>query len=87
MRISIAEAKGQLTELVQRVEEGEEVILTRDGQPAAQLVAATKKKPLTPAERRRILEEISAEGATKVTPGPSAARSQDFLYDEYGLPK
>jgi prevent-host-death family protein len=87
MKISITEAESQLTELVRRAEEGEEVILTRHGQPTVRLVAATKKKPLDPAERRRILEEISAAGAAKATPGPSAARSQDFLYDEYGLPK
>ncbi len=87
MRISVTEAKGQLTELVRRAEAGDEVILTRHGQPAVQLVAIRKKKPLDPAVRRKILEEISAEGAAKATPGPSAARSQDFLYDEYGLPK
>ncbi len=87
MKISIAEAKGQLTELVRRAEEGEEVILTRHDQPAVRLVAVTKKKPLDPVERRRILEEIRAAGRAKATPGPDAARSQDFLYDEYGLPK
>ncbi len=86
MRVSVTDAKGQLTDLVRRAEAGEEVILTRHGQPAVRLVAA-KRKPLDPAERRKILEEISAAGAAKATPGPSAARSQDFLYDEYGLPK
>jgi prevent-host-death family protein len=86
MRIPVSEAKGQLTELVRRAEAGDEVILTRHGQPAARLVAV-RKKPLDPAIRRKILEEISAAGAAKATPGPSAESSQDFLYDEYGLPK
>jgi prevent-host-death family protein len=86
MRISVTEAKGQLTELVRRAEAGDEVILTRHGQPAARIVAV-KKKPLDPQTRRKILEAISASGAAKATPGPSAARSQDFLYDDDGLPQ
>ena len=86
MRISVTDAKAQLTDLVRRAEAGEEVILTRHGEPAVRLVAV-KKKPVDPAERRRILEDIRASAAGKATPGPSAARSQDFLYDEYGLPK
>lgn len=84
-RISVTEAKGQLTELVRRAEAGDEIILTRHGQPAVQLVPVKRK--LTPEERGAILERISKAGAAKATPGPSAARSQDFLYDEYGLPK
>ena len=37
MRISVSDAKAQLTELVRRAEAGEEVILTRHGQAAARL--------------------------------------------------
>jgi len=33
MKISVTEAKGQLTELVRRAEAGEEIILRRHGQP------------------------------------------------------
>jgi prevent-host-death family protein len=86
VRISVSEAKGQLTELVRRAEAGDEIILTRHGQPAVRLIAV-KAKPLDPAARRKILEEVRASGRAKATPGPSAARSQDFLYDENGLPK
>jgi len=86
MRISVTDAKGQLTDLVRRAEAGDEVILTRHGQAAARLVAI-KAKPLDPAARRKILEEVRASGSAKASPGPSAARSQDFLYDEDGLPK
>jgi prevent-host-death family protein len=86
MRVSVTEAKGQLTELVRRAEAGDEVILTRHGQAAVRLVAV-KEKLLDPAARRRLMEEIGASGAAKASPGPSAARSQDFLYDEDGLPK
>jgi hypothetical protein len=34
-----------------------------------------------------VIKEIQAEAAKRAIPGPSAARSQDFLNDEYGLPK
>jgi prevent-host-death family protein len=86
MRISVSDAKGQLTDLVKRAEAGDEVVLLRHGQAVARLVPM-KRKPLTVEERRKILQEIRASAVSKATKGPSAARSQDFLYDEYGLPK
>ncbi len=39
MRVSVSDAKGQLTELVKRAEAGDEVILTRRGHEIARLVA------------------------------------------------
>lgn len=86
MRISVTAAEGQLTELVRRAEAGDEIILTRDGQPAARLVAVSRKR-LSREERRELLESVRDEGSAKASEGPTAARSQDFLYDEYGLPK
>ncbi|MEI9931716.1 MAG: type II toxin-antitoxin system prevent-host-death family antitoxin [Rhizomicrobium sp.] len=85
MRVSVTEAKGQLTELVRRAEAGEEVVLTRHGQAAVMLTPVVKKP--TPAEKMAAMEAIQKRAAKKAKPGPSAARSQDFLYDEYGLPK
>jgi prevent-host-death family protein len=85
MRISVSEAKAQLTDLVRRAEAGEEVVLTRHEQEVARIVPS--KKVVDRAERRRIIEEISKAAAAEATPGPCAARSQDFLYDEFGLPK
>ncbi|MFE0753480.1 type II toxin-antitoxin system Phd/YefM family antitoxin [Inquilinus sp. NPDC058860] len=84
MQISVSEAKAQLTELVRRAEAGEEVVLTRFGQPVARLVPEARKPTL--AERKAIIAEIMAS-AGQASPGPSAARSQDFLYDDAGLPK
>lgn len=86
MDISVTEAKAQLTELVRRAEAGEEVVLTRHGRGVVRLVPVTARP--TPSERRALMEEIRASGGSKASPGPSAARSQDFLYDdESGLPK
>jgi prevent-host-death family protein len=85
MRIAVTQAKGQLTELVRRAEAGEEVILTRHGQAAVKLVPAAAKPDR--AARAAVLEAVWKAAAKKKKRGPSAARSQDFLYDEYGLPK
>lgn len=84
MLVSVTEAKGQLTELVRRAEAGDEVILTRHGHPAVRLVPA--RTTLDPKSRRAVLEAARASGAVKAKAGPDAARSQDFLYGEDGLP-
>ena len=84
MKVSLTEAKAQLTELVRMAEAGDEVILTRHGQP---VVSLTPIKTLPDkATRREILDKLQRAGA-KALPGECGARSQDFLYDEYGLPK
>jgi prevent-host-death family protein len=85
VKVSVTDAKGQLTELVRRAEAGDEVILTRHGQPAVRLVPITAARDR--ASRRALLEAVRAAGATKALPGPSAARSQDFLYGNDGLPR
>ena len=85
MKLSVTQAKAQLTELVRLAEAGEEVVLTRFGRDVVRLVPMATRLP--PGERRVFLEAIAKEGRRKAKPGPSAARSQDFLYDEAtGLP-
>lgn len=85
MKISVTAAKGQLTDLVRRAEAGEEVIFTRHGHEAVRL---TPVRPAVNAQSRRaLLEQIRASAARKITAGPDAARSQDFLYDANGLPE
>jgi prevent-host-death family protein len=85
MRISVTAAKAQLTELVRRAEAGDEVVLTRHGHPAVRLVAIRHGQDRE--GRRRLLESVRAAGARKASPGPTAARSQDFLYDDSGMPR
>jgi prevent-host-death family protein len=85
VKVSVTEAKGQLTELVRRAEAGEEVILTRHGHDVVRLApvkVVPDKKSL-----REVIAAIQASAAERVTPGPSAARSQDFLYGDDGLPQ
>lgn len=83
MHISVSEAKARLTDLVRRAEAGDEIILTRHGHPAVRLVP--EKRAVDSQTKRLVLERARAMGATART-GPCAARSQDFLYDEDGLP-
>ena len=85
MQVSVTDAKGQLTELVRRSEQGEDVVFTRHGRPVARLVAVNALPDR--ATRRALLERVRSAGGRKASKGPSAARSQDFLYDKYGLPK
>jgi prevent-host-death family protein len=84
MRVSVTDAKGQLTELVRRAEAGDEVILTRHGHAAVRLVPVRAVPDRT--SRRELLEAVRTSGAAQASAGPSAARSQDFLYGDDGLP-
>jgi prevent-host-death family protein len=84
VRISVTEANRQLTELVRRVGAGDEIVLTRHGRAAARLVpikVATDRK-----SRRALLEAARSSGGARAKTGPNAARSQDFLYGDDGLP-
>jgi prevent-host-death family protein len=84
MNITVSDAKGLLTDLVRRAEHGEDIVLTRHGRPVARLVAIVDHPG--EAERRAVLNAVRAEGRAKAAAGPGADRSQDFLYDENGLP-
>ncbi len=85
MRVSITKARAQLAELVRRAEAGEDVVLTRDGHAAVRLEPVHTVPSAK--DRRLLLEALRKSGAAKGTAGVSAARSQDFLYDdETGLP-
>ena len=86
MHIAVAEAGSQLNALVERAEAGDEVVLTRDGRAAVRLVPVERKVARTPEERRAVIDRAVASARLTRIPGPSAARSQDFLYDENGLP-
>jgi len=47
MEVSVAEAKNRLTQLIRVVEDGDEVVITRNGKPVAQLAPP-------PPERRQV---------------------------------
>lgn len=84
MNISVSDAKAQLTELVRRAEAGDEIVLTRHGKPAVRLTPVEARP--TQADKAAWLRAFLEEPLV-VSDGPDAARSQDYLYDEDGLPK
>jgi prevent-host-death family protein len=85
MNIPISDAKAQLTELVRRAEAGEDIVLTRHGHPVTRLIPI-RHIPGT-AEKRALFADIMQSGRAKAAAaGEDAARSQDFLYDDQGLP-
>ena len=85
MQVSVTEAKGQQTELVRRGEAGEEIVLTRHGHAAVRLIPV--KAIQDQKSRRALLDAVRVSAAAKAVSGPSAARSQDFLYGDDGLPE
>jgi prevent-host-death family protein len=49
VEVNLAKAKAHLSELLDKVEAGEEVVITRHGRPVAQLAAVIRaKRPLRP---------------------------------------
>lgn len=84
MRISVTDAKAQLTELLKRAEAGDEVILTRRGHEIARLVPIAVET--TPKARRALMEKVRRTARGKASEGADAARSQDFLYGDDGMP-
>lgn len=84
MKVSVSDAKSQLTDLVRRAEGGEEIVLTRHGAPVVTLTPVAA--PIGADRRRRAIEAARAAAARKRLAGPDAARSQDFLYGDDGLP-
>ena len=49
--VNLATAKAQFSELINKVESGEEVVITRHGRPVARVVPATPVKQPVPLER------------------------------------
>jgi prevent-host-death family protein len=82
MLINVTDAKAHLLDLVRRVEAGEEVVLTRHGTPVVRL---TPIKARVDVEKRLAALEKYV-GSVKNPEIGDAARSQDFLYDDRGLP-
>lgn len=85
MHVPLSDAKARLLDLVRQAEAGEEVVLTRHGRPAARIVPVASTP--TGAARARLIERLRASAARTRRPGPEAARSQDFLYGDDGLPR
>ena len=84
MEIPLSDAEARLPELLRLAEAGEDIVLTRDGKPAVRLSPVRHRKDRD--EFLEAVQRISASASRKAKAGPSAERSQDFLYDDDGLP-
>jgi prevent-host-death family protein len=62
MDVSVAEAKNQLSQLVRAVESGEEVVITRNGRPVAQLVPAPQGSPGHDAREDSVSSRVGCAG-------------------------
>lgn len=82
--IPIFSQKVSLTDLVRRAEAGEDVVLTREGRPVARIEVVVEGGLAEKRARAIEAAHIALKGA--VFDETCAARSQDFLYDEDGLP-
>ena len=86
METPISEAKARLTDLVRRVEGGEDIVLMRHGRPTARLVPV--RPAASRATRLAAIERVRRAAAGKLaSAGSAVARSQHLLHDEAGFPR
>lgn len=83
--VSVSDAKAQLTDLVRRAEAGEDVVLTRHGREIVRLSVVTRPHK-SREEKLAGIRAAQAMAKGKFPPDFDAARSQDFLYGEDGMP-
>lgn len=77
--VSVAEAKAKLSELLDKVEAGEEVVITRHGKPVAKM-SATAPRPKRPL--KEALAELAEFRASRPGWGGSSAELLRQLRDE-----
>ena len=84
MQVTVQEAQKHLEDLLDRVESGEDVLLTRAGKTVARIVPLQRSAGRE--ERRAALDRARAMAPPRRPDELSADRSHDDLYDEHGLP-
>lgn len=82
-RLSISEARATLPEVLDRVAEGDEVTITRHGQPVAVLVRPdalrTRRAEATIRQARHVADLLAAAGRQSLAPAGLAAERADEL--------
>lgn len=87
MEIPVGEAQRQLAALIERARAGEEVVLLQNGAPAARLVGlAHRPAPARLRDVEALYQAFERHPIPDQATYPDAARSQDWLYDDKGLP-
>ena len=74
---SVAHAKSQLSKLIDEVQSGETITITRHGKPAAELSAPAllrgAKRKLSPTEAGQLAQDLSARRRSRPALGESGA--------------
>ena len=79
MQIALSEAKSKLTSLVRRAEDGEAIVLTRNGKPVARIVKEKSWAEMTVVERIAMLNAIGEDSRRK---GLHLSKSGQEIADE-----
>jgi len=77
------------TQLLQKIQAGDEIILTQQGEKIARIIPLKNNTPSPGEIKRRItlMKQVQKSAAGKIKyPEIDAAHSQDFLYDDDGIP-
>jgi len=85
MGVAFVDKTANLGNLIRRAEAGEEIVLIRDGEPVARIEPIHSQPNRT--QRRAVLDAYRGAAKPFWNDDDTAERSQDFLYDEFGLPK
>jgi prevent-host-death family protein len=75
--ISLADAKARLSEIVDRVEAGESIEITRRGKPAARLVPPERKREWKPVDLAMLAELQSIMPVQEESAGDFIRRMRD----------
>jgi len=78
--VTLREANQAFSRCIHEVEAGEELTITRDGEPAARLVPVRRERVLTP-EQETVLARLE-EAMKKGWPLNAGRFNRDELYDE-----
>lgn len=79
----VAEAKNKFTHLLERVENGESITITRHGKPVAELRGAPRTRPaMTLEERRALYDEFVRRRAAQPRLNLSAVELLRAAWDE-----
>ena len=89
MYVALTEAEKKFAELVRLARSGQEIVLTQAGMPDVKLTLASapQSSEKDREERLAAIREIRERARLVPDDGVSAARSQDFLYGDDGMPK
>lgn len=82
--VSASDARATLPELLTRVQDGDEVTITRHGQPVALLVHPdSARRPRTGdlTDRAAQIHDLLAEASTSLAGGLSAERAEELIRD------